>query len=49
MNTVSQPLWVIVNKEITDHVRSWRFVILLAIISLTCMAALYTSLTSMHV
>jgi ABC-2 type transport system permease protein len=48
MSTVSQPLWVIVNKEITDHVRSWRFVILLAIISLTCMGALYTSLTSMH-
>ncbi len=48
MNTANEPLWVIVNKEIADHVRSWRFIILLAIISLTCMGALYTSLTSMH-
>ena len=43
MNKVEQPFWVIVNKEIRDHVRSWRFIILLAIITLTCMGALYTS------
>ena len=48
MNKVEQPFWVIVNKEIRDHVRSWRFIILLAIITLTCMGALYTSLTSMR-
>ena len=42
MNKVEQPFWVIVNKEIQDHVRSWRFIILLAIITLTCMGALYT-------
>ena len=40
MNKVEQPFWVIVNKEIRDHVRSWRFIILLAIITLTCMGAL---------
>ena len=45
---IEQPFWVIVNKEIRDHVRSWRFIILLAIITLTCLGALYTSLTSMH-
>ena len=27
MNGVEQPFWVIVNKEIRDHVRSWRFII----------------------
>lgn len=26
MNKVEQPFWVIVNKEIRDHVRSWRFI-----------------------
>ena len=48
MNRVEQPFWVIVNKEIRDHVRSWRFIILLAIITLTCLGALYTSLASMR-
>lgn len=47
MGSVNQPFSVIVSKEITDHVRSWRFIILLAIITLTCMGALYTSLTNM--
>src|SRR3546814_8157068 len=41
------PFWVIVSKEISDHVRSWRFIILLGLIALTCMGSLYTSLTSM--
>lgn len=48
MNKAEQPFWVIVNKEIRDHVCSWRFIILLVIITLTCMGALYTSLTSMR-
>lgn len=42
----THPFWVIVQKEITDHVRSWRFIILIAIISLTCMGSLYTALTN---
>lgn len=46
MNKATHPFWVIVNKEITDHVRSWRFIILLAIIALTCMGSMYTALTS---
>src|SRR3546814_16502715 len=41
------PFWVIVSKEISDHVRSWRFIILLGLIALTCLGSLYTSLTSM--
>ena len=40
------PFWVIVNKEISDHLRSWRFIILIFIIVLTCMGSLYTALTN---
>ena len=36
MNEVNHPFWVIVNKEISDHVKSWRFIILICIIALTC-------------
>lgn len=46
MNKVSHPFWVIVNKEITDYLRSWRFIILMAIIVLTCIGSLYTGLTN---
>lgn len=40
------PFRVIVNKEISDHLRSWRFIILILIIALTCMGSLYTALTN---
>ena len=43
---VSHPFWVIVHKEISDYVRSWRFIILIAIIALTCMGSMYTALSS---
>ena len=41
------PFWAIVHKEISDHVRSWRFIILIAIITLTCFGSLYTALSNM--
>jgi len=41
------PFRVILNKEISDQVRSWRFLILLAIISLTCFGSIYTAISSM--
>ena len=41
-----KPFWVIVEKEISDQVRSWRFVILIAIIALTTLGSLYTALTN---
>src|SRR5690606_35874611 len=44
---MTHPFWVIVNKEITDHVRSWRFVILIILIALTCLGSLYTALSNM--
>jgi ABC-2 type transport system permease protein len=46
-DVVYHPFMVILNKEISDHVRSWRFIILLIIISLTCFGSMYTALTNM--
>lgn len=40
------PFRVIVQKEMSDHVRSWRFIVLLSLILLTCLASLYTALNS---
>jgi len=34
------PFWVVVSKEISDHVRSWRFIILIGIIVVTCIGAM---------
>ena len=47
-NGVKHPFRVIVGKEISDHFRSWRFIILVAIILLTCFGALYTSLSNIE-
>lgn len=41
------PFRVIVQKEISDQVRSWRFVILIAIIALTTLGSIYTSLNGL--
>jgi ABC-2 type transport system permease protein len=45
-NGIPHPFMVILYKEISDHVRSWRFIILIAIIALTCLGSMYTSLTN---
>lgn len=42
----SQAFWVIVRKETTDFIRSFRIIILLAIISLACFGSLYTAITA---
>ena len=39
------PFRVIVNKEMSDHIRSWRFIILLTLIAFTCLASVYTGLS----
>jgi ABC-2 type transport system permease protein len=44
--TVISPFRVVVDKETSDHVRSWRFIILIAIIALTCFGSLYASLSN---
>ncbi len=38
------PFWVIVNKEISDIIRSRRFLIMVGLVGLTCMGSLYTAL-----
>lgn len=41
------PFRAMVQKEISDHVRSWRFLILIAIIALTCIGSMYSALTNL--
>lgn len=41
------PFRAIVYKEIADHVRSWRFIILVAIIALTCFGSSFVALTGL--
>lgn len=41
-----RPFWSMVQKEIADHIRSWRFLILLGVIVLTCIGSLITSLSA---
>jgi ABC-2 type transport system permease protein len=40
------PFRILLQKEISDHIRSWRFIILLAIIGLTCLGSMYTALAN---
>jgi ABC-2 type transport system permease protein len=42
---ILHPFSAILSKEISDHVRSWRFIILIAIIALTCMGSMVTALS----
>jgi len=42
------PFWAMVRKEISDHVQSWRFIILLIIIFLTCLGSLFASLSDIR-
>jgi ABC-2 type transport system permease protein len=44
----THPFPVIVNKEISDHFKSWRFILLITIIALTCFGSLYSSLTNIN-
>lgn len=40
--------WVIVRKEFTDYLTSWRIIILLFIIALTCLGSLYTAMSTLR-
>lgn len=42
------PFWVIVQKEVADHLNSWRFYILLLLLVLTCFGSLYTAMMSIR-
>ncbi len=45
---IRSPLWTLTSKEITDHIRSFRFNILLGIIFLTCIASIYSALSTIR-
>src|SRR5690625_7052632 len=38
----------IVRKEFTDYIQSWRIIILLIIIALTCLGSLYTAISTIQ-
>jgi ABC-2 type transport system permease protein len=42
----ASPFTVMVQKEVADHVRSWRFIIMVGIIVLTFLGAMYVSLSN---
>ena len=42
------PFWVLVQKEVADHLHSWRFQILLLLLMLTCIGSLYTAMMSIR-
>jgi ABC-2 type transport system permease protein len=42
------PFNVMVRKEVSDHVRSWRFILLLALVVLTFFASLYISISNIR-
>ena len=46
MSRTVNPFWAIVAKEVSDHMRSWRAIILIIIIALTCMGSLYVALSN---
>lgn len=41
-----QPFWVMVQKEMSDQLKSWKFIILIGIIVLTSIGSLYTALSN---
>jgi len=45
-NKAFHPFNVLFRKEVSDQVRSWRFIIMLAIIALTCFGSVYTAVTN---
>src|SRR5690606_35544347 len=42
------PFWVLVQKEASDHVSSWRVIILVILLALTCFGSLYTALSGIR-
>lgn len=45
-SSASGPFSVMMRKEMADHIRSWRFIVLIILISLTFVASMYVSLSN---
>src|SRR5690625_7473912 len=43
--SLPSPFWVMVRKEISEHIKSWRFFILMGLILLTTSGSIYTILS----
>src|SRR5690625_7696449 len=43
--SLPSPFWVMVRKEISEHIKSWRFFILMGLIILTTSGSIYTILS----
>ncbi|WP_215224638.1 ABC transporter permease [Echinicola shivajiensis] len=48
LNKPTNPFWVIVRKEVAGHIRSWRFIILLALILLTFWGATAVAMANLR-
>ena len=46
LSSAASPFSVMVRKEVADHVRSWRFIIMVVIVLLTFLGAMYVSLSN---
>lgn len=44
----SSPFSVMLHKEMADHIRSWRFIVLIGLIILTFVASMYVSLSNIR-
>lgn len=47
VSRAASPFWVMVEKEFSDHIRSWRFIILLGIVTLACIGSTYTAISAL--
>ncbi|MGN0002231.1 MAG: ABC transporter permease subunit [Sphingobacterium composti] len=47
-NSFSPPIKVLIKKEVSSHIRSWRFIILISLIVLTFGASLYVSFSGLR-
>lgn len=44
---ITPPFWVMVHKEFGDHINSWRFIILLAIVTVASIGSIYSAITAL--
>lgn len=48
LSSAESPFTVMVQKEVADHIRSWRFIVMVALILLTFLGSMYVSLGNIH-
>ena len=47
-SSASSPFSIMMRKEMADHIRSWRFIVLIILIVLTFVASMYVSLANIR-